>query len=120
MDNKDKQKKNTIFGSIFFVVSTLILISVLISGYIIFYKNKNYDFIIEAPCDPITHKCFVRDCENIEGCPPNNLNQYRIFHIKAKDFGSCTDNSCLNVCDSNTPACIETKCRETEGNMCSK
>jgi hypothetical protein len=84
-----------------------------------FLFAKNYDFLVEAPCDPAKDICFNRDCSNPDDCPPNGLSDYRMFNIKASDFGKCTDNSCLNECLSSEISCEEIKCGDSGGDICS-
>jgi hypothetical protein len=105
---------------ILFTLGGLLLVSVICSSYYIFYYKKNYDFLVEAPCsNSQSETCFTRDCESEEGCPPNNLSSYRIFHIKAVDFEKCVDDSCLSSCTTNQIKCTETKCDQNAGDSCS-
>ena len=52
-------------------------------------------------CDPTSQTCFSRDCSEGD-CPPNNLENYRQFTIRARDFSRCSDNSCLKECLNKT------------------
>ncbi len=94
------------------------IVAVIIATGYKFYIKKDYDFIVETPCDPISETCFYRDC--LEGeCPPNGLENYKIFTLKAYDFSSCSDKSCFVECTSNAIACTETVCGESREDICS-
>jgi len=101
----------------------IIMLSVVVvigaTGYK-FLILQDYEFYVEAPCDSTTQTCFVRDCSEADSCPPNNLDSYRVFYLKAKDFKKCDDNSCLSVCTNETIQCRELVCGETEGDSCGK
>lgn len=84
-----------------------------------FLFAQNYDFYIEASCDPTTQTCFERDCSEVDACPPNNLSTYRAFYIKAADFKKCADNSCLMECTNSTIPCEELMCGESPEDICS-
>lgn len=79
--------------------------------------QKNYSFIVEAPCDPETETCFYRDCEE-EYCPPNALSNFRMFSVLAKDFPNCLGNSCLTECISGTLSCEEIVCGTSSEDIC--
>ena len=100
----------------------LIFLSVLavigVTGYK-FLIYKDYDFYVEAPCDSSTRVCFIRDCSELDSCPPNNLDNYRIFYLKAKDFSKCENNSCLSVCENKIIECREQVCGENKKDICS-
>lgn len=81
---------------------------------------KNYQFNVEASCDPTNNKCFQRDCSNPDDCPPNQLSFYRVFTLSASDFGKCLDNSCLKECTSGVIKCEETICGDSEGDECAE
>jgi len=89
------------------------------SWYQYSYK-KNYDYLVEAACDPTIENCFFRDCEaSPDDCPPNQLSYYKEYLVKAYDFPSCTDGTCLEQCMSGSIQCKENLCSETEGAICS-
>lgn len=102
-------------SSIQWLMGAMIVIALLFSFYKYFFF-KNYNFLVEAPCDVSTNECYVRDCEE-EECPPNELSTYRMFAVSASRFGECTDNSCLNVC-LRKGACNEMLCSDDEENTC--
>lgn len=110
MLNSGKINSNTLFMSLFAI--TLLL--VIGSSFYKYYYLKNYDYIIEASCNPELENCFFRDCENNEDeCLPNNYSYYKQFFIKASDFPKCSDNSCAEQCASNTIQCIIIECDDT-------
>ncbi len=86
-----------------------------------YYNQKNFEFVLEAPCDIDSEICYIRSCMN-EGdyCPPNNLQAYRVLVINARDFDQCTNNSCLDECTSGQISCKEIICEESENVSCSQ
>ena len=85
-----------------------------------YYYMEDYDFIVEAPCDPKTETCFVRDCEaNPDSCPPNGLSNYEVFQVKAYDFNKCADNSCKSECEASKIACMQVECENSGEDVCS-
>lgn len=85
-----------------------------------FVHAKNFAFVTEAPCDPASQTCFHRDCSEPDACPPNGLEDYRVFTTSALDFRSCVDGSCAEQCDSGAIACEELVCGEGEEDECSE
>jgi hypothetical protein len=100
-----------------FVFVALILIS--LTAYTKYIFAKDYNFYIEAPCDPTLMTCFVRDCDDY--CPPNGLSTYRAYMVSASVFPDCIDNSCTNICLSGTTSslCEEIICSTEDGDSCS-
>ncbi len=104
----------------------LSLISVAVIGILgttawLFLLKKDYDFVVEAPCDPQTETCFYRECSDLSNtgdCPPNALENYKIYVIRAADFPRCTDNSCSAECGSGLIACTEILCGDGEEDTC--
>ncbi len=103
---------------IFLLVLSLCAVATLASNSYMFLLKKDYDFNVEASCDPTTHKCFHRDCANPGDCPPNGLSNYRRFTISAKDFQKCSDNSCIVQCKSGAIQCVEIKCGDSVEDTC--
>ena len=104
------------FSLITFFVITLVL--VVIFSFLRYFVFKNYDFTLEVSCDPVTETCFHRDCE-AEECPPNNLEDYKKFAIKAFQFDKCEGNNlCKDFCEKGKQ-CIETVCDTNTGDICS-
>lgn len=82
----------------------------LTATFYLYLYAKQYDFIIEAPCDATAQECYVRDCSEGD-CPPNELSEYRVYSIPAALFSSCTDNSCVNIClGQQSSSCEEILC----------
>ena len=85
-----------------------------------YYYTEDYDFIVEASCNPKMEKCFFRDCEaNPDLCPPNELSYYKVFKVKAYDFNNCTDYSCKAECESGKIACTQVECDSSGEDVCS-
>ena len=103
---------------IFLWVIGLSVVGVILATGYNFLFAQNYDFYVEAPCDPATQTCFERDCSEVDACPPNNLSTYRAFYIKAAQFKKCADNSCLMECTSGAISCEEVVCGDAEEDMC--
>ena len=82
-----------------------------------YYYTKNYDYIIETPCDPSKEACYTRDC-SAEECPPNGLSNYKVFSVKAYDFAKCSDNSCKKECEGGLIVCVAIPCGESESDSC--
>jgi hypothetical protein len=101
------------------VIAMLVIVTIASTAYKFLFA-KNYDFVVEAPCNTATSTCFTRDCSNPDDCPPNGLSNYRVFNIKAADFEKCSDNSCLNECASGKISCKEIKCGESKDDECSE
>lgn len=100
------------------IISLSVVVAVLSTAYIFLIK-KNYEFVVEAPCDPAKDTCFSRDCSGGE-CPPNGLEEYRIFSVHARDFETCTDSTCLKECVDGIINCTETVCGESEEDVCAE
>ncbi len=97
---------------------SLSVVAVILSTAYLFLVLKNYDFVVEASCDPAAEEgCFYRDCSTGE-CPPNELEYYRVFLVSAKDFDSCSDNSCLKECTEGSIRCEEVTCDAEAGDDC--
>jgi hypothetical protein len=105
------------------VVLSLIVLSivaVLGSSTWLYLFQKDYDFVVEAECDPATETCFYRDCTNLEECPPNELENYRVFRVRAGDFERCANNTCLAECTNQSITCEEVLCGESEEDECAE
>ncbi len=112
------EKKNTFNKTllIFFLLSFIYAIGFNLYK---FYLAKNYNFIVEAACNPESETCFYRDCTDASvDCPPNSLSFYKKFIIKAGDFDACTDNSCARECREKMIRCLPLYCDESAGDVC--
>lgn len=96
-------------------ISVLIVIVATANEFLI---KKDYNFALEAECDPSEHNCFVRDCSTDE-CPPNGFEYYRSLEVPAGTFKTCLESDCLRECESGVIQCIETACDEESGDYCS-
>lgn len=90
----------------------------LLTAYTKYVYAKDYNFLVEAPCNPDEMSCYVRDCNDY--CPPNELEIYQTFLISASDYSSCTSNSCENVCENEATKnrCIPVLCEISDDNDC--
>lgn len=102
----------------FVFIFALMFFSALFSSFYKYYYTKDYDYAVEASCDPALEKCFSRDCSNADDCPPNGLSVYKVWHIKAYDFPKCSDNSCKKECEEKTLQCEPIVCDAEAGDEC--
>jgi hypothetical protein len=100
-------------------ISASILLVVASTTWLFMFK-QDYHFVVEAECDPASQSCFERDCSNTDDCPPNQLSVYRTFQVRAADFKSCADNSCLKECTSGVISCNEIMCGDSEEDECAE
>lgn len=107
-------------GKILTIVFVVTFIAAIVASFWRYYYTKNYDYLVEASCDPMMETCFVRDCENPDDCPPNQLSVYKQFTVKAYDFPKCSDNSCKTQCESETIQCVLIVCDVEAGDECSE
>jgi hypothetical protein len=101
------------------ILAISVICSIGISAYRYWY-TENYYYLVEAPCTASdSTQCFARSCVDGE-CPPNELEAYQVYRLKADLFPLCTDNSCENVCvNSETPGlCSLVPCDGTAGDEC--
>ncbi len=111
--------KTDLLNKIFLSVLMLSVVVVVVAAGYKFLWLKDYNFIVEAECDPTSENCFHRDCSNAEDCPPNGLENYRLFEVPASDFPKCMDSSCARECSKKSISCQEIDCGETESDECS-
>lgn len=104
------------FITILFFLSFLLVVGAALYTYL---YAKNFDYIVEAPCDPTTATCFYRDCQNnLDECLPNNLSYYMEYQVRAVDFPQCGDNSCAAACSTGKITCEILSCDEAAGDTC--
>lgn len=101
-----------------FAISLLMIIAVMAGNLYNFFYLKNYQFVIETSCQA-GERCFIRHCGEGDECPPNNLELYRAFSIKASDFKQCGAEGCEVLCLSGDNRCAERLCSEESGDVCS-
>ena len=104
-------------------LTTLFFFSVglaIVSAFLKFFYFKNYDYIVEARCDPAVEKgCFYRNCDvSLGECPPDNLMYYKQYMVKARDFNVCDDNSCEKQCLEGAIQCTVIFCDLSKGDIC--
>jgi len=99
-----------------FFLNALMILCLLAIGasFYFYYFKKDYDFIVEAKCDPTAETCFYRDCTNPDDCPPNQLSYYNTYTIKAHDFRFCLEGDCDQVCKNGLISCQKTECTESD------
>lgn len=97
-------------------ITLLVIIAILSTAYFFLFR-KDYIISVEAWCDPAQNICFTRDCFGGE-CPANELELYRIFSVHADEFAQCSDDACLQECDSGIISCTEVVCGESEDDEC--
>lgn len=103
MSEQKDDKKQKLVNYLFFAS---IIVAFLFSFYH-YYYTKNFDYIVESPCDPEVETCGFRDCENDpDVCLPNELTYYKMYVVKAYDFPKCENNSCETECESGEIKCI--------------
>ena len=105
--------------SILLSITAVCVALVFLTAYSKYIFAKDYDFILEAPCNPEIEVCFVRDCDDY--CPPNELDTYTIYKIPASAYESCTTNSCQNICQNpkTSGLCEKINCQIEDGDDCS-
>ena len=109
--NKEKINSTKLFTA--FIFTLIVVVS--LSSYVRYIFAKEYEFHIEMPCNSKTEFCNIRDCDDY--CPPNGLDEYKVYKIPALLFRSCSDNSCSNICVG-TNKCQLIKCDAESGDTC--
>jgi len=96
------------------------IVAILVSFYFFYYK-KDYNFIVEVPCNTLQETCFQRDCSSLGDCPPNNLSVFKRYSLNANDFKACENEDCTNACEGGEIKCELIKCTENleVGESCS-
>jgi hypothetical protein len=116
---EDKQKKESNSWLLLALIGCCV-IAVFVSFYFFYYK-KDYNFIVEVPCDVSKETCFQRDCSNPDNCPPNGLSDFKRYSLSANDFKMCENENCTNACETEIIKCEPIKCTENldVGESCS-
>ena len=117
-EEKEKPKK---FLTLLTIINILLFLSAIGSSFYFFYIKKDFDFIVEVPCDTNKEQCIQRDCTNPDDCPPNRLSDFKRYTLSAKDFQYCQNEDCTIACESGTIQCEQEKCMENleTGESCS-
>jgi hypothetical protein len=109
-------ERETKIALILLIAMTFISVIVTAERYL---YSKNYNFLVESPCDEKKEKCFIRDCTSGNDCPPNMLEKYQVFKVRAQDFSKCKDNSCLQECVTQKISCTPIQCGSLANDTCS-
>lgn len=112
-------KASSVLKSALFLIISILLIAPLFMAFYKYYLTKNYDYIVEASCDPFSEICYTRDC-TIEECPPNGFSSFKVFYIKAFDFAKCSNNSCDKECLEGLIECEQVQCGKSEDDNCTR
>ena len=99
-----------------FGLTSILFLAVILGSFYTFYIQKDYNFVVETPCSE-GEFCFIRYCSDGE-CPPNELERYRVFSLKASEFEKCSNDSCELSCRSGLMQCQEVLCDEESGDTC--
>ena len=116
------QEKPIKFFTPFTILNVIIFVLAIASSFYFFYYKKNFNFIVEIPCDSQKEECFLRDCSLPDNCPPNQLSSFKRYTVKAKDFQNyCQQDDCTLACENKQINCQTIKCQEDEeiGESCS-
>ncbi len=103
---------------IFLSLITITIAAVFLSMYARYIFAQDYYFLVEAPCDPELQVCFERSCDDY--CPPNELEVYKTYQIKANEYKKCSTNTCTNICENSETAdtCEELVCNPEADEVC--
>ncbi len=114
---QEAEKKNNWF---LWLIGISVLVTILASFYSLYFQ-KNYEFIVEVPCDTSKETCFQRDCSDSDNCPPNKLDNFKRYSLKANDFKACSNEDCAKVCENGSIPCEPIFCIEDleSGESCS-
>jgi hypothetical protein len=113
-------REMSVKGLMFFILAFSALALPIIISFYKYYYAKDYNYLVEAKCDPSIERCFSRDCSNPDDCPPNGLSIYKEYYVKAYDFPKCRDNSCRYECTKRIINCIPIPCGESPEDVCTK
>lgn len=115
----DEFKQSKFFTPITIINVVLFLVTIF-SGFYFLYFKKDFNFIIEVPCDPSKEECIARDCSIPDLCPPNNLELLKRYELLASDFAKCPNENCLLSCEEKSILCRKIDCviDEEAGEQC--
>ncbi len=111
-------ENSTLGRRVFLALVFILLVLPIAFSYYKYYYTKDYDYIVEANCDPFIEICFSRDCSLPDECPPNGLSNYKMFIVKGYDFNKCLDNSCEDECSNNLINCTTITCGDSDEDVC--
>lgn len=95
------------------VVLAAAIILVIGLSYKKFLISEDYEFQVEAPCNPELKTCHERSCDD-ELCPPGDLDTYTVWSLHASDFKRCSEPTCARECESGAIQCEEILPEEEE------
>jgi hypothetical protein len=99
----EEEKNNR--SNIFLFLSLFVLFFAILISFYFFYIKKDFNFVLEFPCNSSEEECFVRDCESEGVCPPNNLSEFK----------KCEKEDCLSMCINGEIDCEQISCEEDSG-----
>lgn len=100
------------------IVWVLLLGSILSTAWFYLYK-KDYTVVVETSCPEGAQNCFQRDCTSSGAeCPPNELESYRVYKMKAVDFEVCKEDGCSKLCESGSMLCSPITCGDSTDDQC--
>lgn len=114
----EKPKK---FFTFFTVFNIVLFLSAIFVSFYFFYFKKDFDFLVEVSCDPSVEVCSIRDCSIPDSCPPNELDTFKRYILKAYDFNKCENEDCKLACEGGLIECMKVECVPDEemGETCS-
>lgn len=114
-----EEVKQTKYSWVVTILFAVVFLSAIEVSFYNYFFRKDYYINIETTCDQTTQSCYLRDCEDPDSCPPNGLDVYKIYSVKAYDIYKCRDNDCLYSCENNLIECEEIMCGENLEDICS-
>jgi hypothetical protein len=109
----EEEKNNR--SNIFLFLSLFVLFFAILISFYFFYIKKDFNFVLEFPCNSSEEECFVRDCESEGVCPPNNLSEFKRYIVNGSDFKKCEKEDCLSMCINGEIDCEQISCEEDSG-----
>lgn len=109
-------------GRLFLVFVSVAIVAVIGATGWKFVIARDYDVVVEAACDPTEQTCHYRECSevsNVGDCPPNELEYYHVYVVKAHEFDTCADASCAAECEAGSITCTPIACGDYEDDECS-
>jgi hypothetical protein len=111
-------RTNVTFNKVVLLLVLLGFFFVIGISYYKYFKIKDFNFIVEAECNPNKENCFERNCAETEECLIPDFNYYKLFKVPAYLFNKCDSNTCSNICTTEG-RCEEIKCGDSVEDICS-
>ncbi len=105
-------EENPKYSNLFLNILVFGCVLSVIASFYFFYYRKDYDFIVEVPCNITQETCFQRDCRGDNYCPPNGLSNFKRYSLKAGDFQACGNEDCAYACSTGAIKCEPVECQE--------